>query len=278
MKDVLGVDLSEYQQGIDFSRLMEEGAQFAILRGGDGGYKDKCFDGFYDEATKLGLPVGAYWFSRATTQQAAQEEALDFYSRCLAGRQFALPVYIDVEAEKLKQLGKAALNGVIQAWCDTLRERNFCVGIYTNTNWLSNYLDFDALSGVELWIAQWSTREPARAHGMWQFGGETNYLRSNTMAGKVVDQNYMRVDYPARIRASGRNGFEKEEKPMQTPIRYHTLDEVPAWAKPELQTLLDSGALKGDERGDLDLSEDMLRTLIVGKRYADLLFSKTAEQ
>lgn len=274
MEHILGVDISEYQQGIDFTLLMEEGARFAILRGGDGGYKDKCFDGFYAEAKERELPVGAYWFSRATTQRAAREEALDFYSRCLAGRQFELPVYMDVEAEKLKALGADALGGVIQAWCDTLRERDFCVGVYTNTNWLQNHLDFDALHGIELWIAQWSVREPTRAHGMWQFGGETNLLRSNTMAGRVVDQNYMRVDYPARIRASGYNGFEKEEEQMQAPVRYHSLEEVPSWAKQELEALVRSGALRGDEKGDLNLSEDMLRTLLVAKRYADGLTSR----
>lgn len=270
MSGVLGVDISEYQQGIDFARLMADGAKFAILRGGDGWYKDKCFDAFYDAAKAVNLPVGAYWFTRATTEDEAIFEAEDFYKRCLKGRQFELPIYMDVEADKLRYLGKAALNKVIQTWCDTLRAHGFCVGIYTNTNFLNNYLDFAALQGIELWHAQWSTVEPTSDHGVWQFGGETNYLRYNQMAGKVVDQNFMSKDYPKIIKDAGLNGYKKEEPTMATEqVRYHKVEELPGWAQAEIKGLMDAGALKGDETGDLDLSLDMVRALMIGKRYAD---------
>lgn len=269
MNGILGVDISMYQEGIDFTRLMADGAKFAILRGGDGDYKDKCFDGFYEAAKAVNLPVGAYWFSRATTEEEARAEATDFYTRCLKGRQFELPIYMDVEAEKLKRLGKTALNKVIQAWCDTMRGFGMLPGIYTNTNWLNNYLDFSKLHDIELWHAQWSTVEPTSDHGMWQFGGETNFLRSNTMAGKIVDQNLMSKDYPKIIKEAGLNGYKKEALPVETKIetRYHKLEDLPAWAQPEIKELMDAGALKGDENGDLDLSLDMVRVLIVALRY-----------
>lgn len=271
MNGILGVDISEYQQGIDFNQLMADGAKFAILRGGDGWYKDKCFDEFYASAKAVNLPVGAYWFSRATTEEEARNEATDFYERCLKDRQFELPIYMDVEADKLKYLGKAALNKVIQAWCDTLRELGFCVGIYTNTSWLNNYLDYSKLEGVELWHAQWSTVEPTSNHGMWQFGGETNYLRYNKMAGKVVDQNLMSKDYPKIIKEAGLNGYKKEVTAVETEkdTRYHALEDLPEWAQPEIKELLEAGALKGDESGDLDLTLDMVRVLMISKRYAD---------
>ena len=57
---------------------------------------------------------------------------------------------------------------------------------------------------------------------------------------------------------------EKEENEM----RYKTINDVPAWAKKETQELIDSGALKGNENG-LDVTDDMLRTMIISKRYAD---------
>lgn len=267
---MLGVDISEYQKGISFDRLMEDGAKFVILRGGDGTYKDKCFDGFYTEAKSRGLPVGAYWFSRAVNETQARAEAKDFYTRCLHGRTFELPVYMDVESNAQRNLGKAALTRVIQAWCDTLLALGYCVGLYTSTSWLSSYVDFDRLKGVELWVAQWSSREPNQPHGMWQFGGETNYLRDKHMAGMVVDQNLMRKDYPTMIMEDGLNGFPKpgkEESGMAE--RFHRLEELPEWAQPEIKALMDAGALKGDENGDLDLTLDMVRVLIISKRYAD---------
>lgn len=51
-------------------------------------------------------------------------------------------------------------------------------------------------------------------------------------------------------------------------IRYHIFEEIPEWAKYDIKGLIDSGALKG-ANGDLNLSDDMMRSLIISKRYAD---------
>lgn len=51
--------------------------------------------------------------------------------------------------------------------------------------------------------------------------------------------------------------------------RYNKVEEMPAWAQPEIQALVDAGALRGDENGDLNLTEDMIRMLIINKRYSD---------
>lgn len=53
--------------------------------------------------------------------------------------------------------------------------------------------------------------------------------------------------------------------------RYHKLEDVPEWAQSAIKALMDAGALKGDDTGDIDLSKDMMRTLIISKRYADTL-------
>lgn len=51
--------------------------------------------------------------------------------------------------------------------------------------------------------------------------------------------------------------------------RYGSLDDVPDWAREETRRLVDRGALKGDEHGKLDVSMDMLRTMIVCQRMVD---------
>ena len=50
--------------------------------------------------------------------------------------------------------------------------------------------------------------------------------------------------------------------------RFQTISEVPASLRLETQALIDAGVLRGNENG-LDVTEDMLRTLIISKRYAD---------
>lgn len=61
--------------------------------------------------------------------------------------------------------------------------------------------------------------------------------------------------------------FNKEDN--MTP-RFKTIDDIPADLRREAQELIDAGALKGKggELG-LDVTEDMLRAIIIAKRYAD---------
>lgn len=51
--------------------------------------------------------------------------------------------------------------------------------------------------------------------------------------------------------------------------RIHSIGDAPAWAQPDLQKLIDRGALHGKDGGDLDLSEDMLRCMIVCQQMVD---------
>lgn len=48
--------------------------------------------------------------------------------------------------------------------------------------------------------------------------------------------------------------------------RYETIKDIPGWAREETQRLVDRGALRGNDRGKLDVSMDMLRTMIVCQR------------
>lgn len=61
-------------------------------------------------------------------------------------------------------------------------------------------------------------------------------------------------------------GAREEETGM---TRYNTVAEMPTWAQAEAQRLVDRGALKGDADGRLDLSLDMLRTMLVCQRMID---------
>lgn len=63
---------------------------------------------------------------------------------------------------------------------------------------------------------------------------------------------------------------EEEEEETMEKIRYQTVEELPAWAKPEAEELMALGALKGNEKG-LDLTEDMLRCLIINLRSTKAL-------
>lgn len=68
----------------------------------------------------------------------------------------------------------------------------------------------------------------------------------------------------AAILAAG-NTDEEDEDDM---VRYNTIEEVPSWAQDTVRALVDAGALGGVDGGNLDLSMDMIRGLVVGAKYA----------
>lgn len=60
---------------------------------------------------------------------------------------------------------------------------------------------------------------------------------------------------------------DREEVPDMP--RYDSVAEMPQWARADAQRLIDCGALQGNTGGKLDVSEDMLRTMIVCQRMVD---------
>ena len=65
---------------------------------------------------------------------------------------------------------------------------------------------------------------------------------------------------------AAKNTDEEDEDDM---VRYDSIDDVPGWAQDTVRALMDAGALQGDDQGRLDLSLDMIRGMVIGKRYAD---------
>lgn len=66
--------------------------------------------------------------------------------------------------------------------------------------------------------------------------------------------------------AMNENDNEEDEDDM---VRYNTIEDMPGWAQDTVRALMDAGALQGDNQGRLDLSLDMIRGMVIGKRYAD---------
>lgn len=47
---------------------------------------------------------------------------------------------------------------------------------------------------------------------------------------------------------------------------YHYTTEIPEWGRPTIQKLLDKGFLKGESESDLNLPENLVRTLVINDR------------
>lgn len=212
-----GIDISKWQGSFDFNKAIAEGVEFAIIKGGGGDaglYIDGKFVRNYNEAKSKGLPVGCYWFSRARSVEEALTEAEYFYNNIIKNRQFELPVYIDVEHRDMLAVGKDKLTAIIKAFCKKMEDFGCFVGIYSSKSFFESYMNDMELQAYAHWVAQWNTKCTYEGNenvlGMWQFGGETNLIRTNKVAGVTCDQNYMLLDYPAIIKGAGLNGYEKK--------------------------------------------------------------------
>jgi hypothetical protein len=225
MSKKFGIDVSKWQGNFDFSKAKsKDKVEFVILRGAYSTTKDIRFDNYYAKCKSLNLPVGVYHYSIATTVEQARAEAEFLYTKVLKGKQFELPIYIDVEDAKQLALSKEALTKIVQAWCDYLEGKGYFVGIYASLWTFQSELNDKALEKYTHWIAQWSKECTYTGDiDMWQFGGERNALRSNQIAGQTVDQDYMYRDFPSIIKAAGLNGFGKstvKPKPQTNFTRY----------------------------------------------------------
>ena len=106
---------------------------------------------------------------------------------------------------------------------------------------------------------------------MQRYGIDTEHvLRHYDVTGKRCPMPW--VDDPAQWVAfkdmlkQNDNDNDEEDDDM---VRYNTIEEVPSWAQDTVRALMDAGALQGDEHGCIDLSRDMIRGMVIGKRYAD---------
>lgn len=204
-----GIDISVWQKDMNLSQAKAEGVNFAIIRGAYGNKKDTAFESNYAKAKANNLGVGVYWWTRATNGAQAKEEVEALINSCLKGKQFEYPVYIDVEDKLLSNLGKSKVDEVIKSACETLEANGYYAGFYLNENWYKNKCNGSELAKrFTVWLAKWSKSEQT-SYPMWQFGGESNYIRSNKVAGIVCDQDYCFVDFPNIIKNAGLNGYGK---------------------------------------------------------------------
>ena len=208
MDKVFGIDVSFWQGNFNFQQAKNEGAKFSILRGAYSLSKDIRFEEYYNNANAAGLNVGVYHYTMATTVEQAIAEAKFLLDNILQGKIFELPIYFDVEDQVHKNLNRGQVSSIAKAWLNYLEERGYWVGIYSSRSFIERYLTEDVRNRYSLWVAQWNTELTYTGNcGMWQFGGETNLVRSNKIAGVICDQNFMLVDYPTLIKNAGKNGY-----------------------------------------------------------------------
>ena len=205
-----GIDVSVWQGSIDWSKVKDQ-IDFAILRAGYGRHasqKDDRFEEYYAECKKYGIPVGAYWFSYATTKEDAIREAkacievLGGTVDVLKGKSFEYPIMFDIEHST--QTSEKVASEIIPAFCDTLREAGYYPALYTYYSFIKNYIPESVYSKYDLAIAHYAESTPWSDKEFWQYSstGRIDGIKGD------VDLDYCYIDnYPEKIKKLGLNNL-----------------------------------------------------------------------
>lgn len=218
-----GIDISAWQRNFDIAKArLDYGVEFVIIKagGGDAGlYTDKYFKRNYNLCEQLGMPKGCYFFSKAMTMESAQKE-VEYFLNIIKGKRFDYPIFVDYE-DKILTLSKRALTNIAKFQLKTLQDAGYWVGIYTSESHFNDHFIDEELKGYSHWVANYAVEEPPKlkysATQMWQCCGSRSAAVNPIMIGEPIDQNYCYIDYPARIKAKGLNGYSKTSEADNLP-------------------------------------------------------------
>lgn len=214
-----GIDVSHHQGTVDWSKVKNDGVDFAIIRAGFGyldGNVDKQFQTNMKNAQAQGIPVGTYHYSYAENLEESAKDAYYMLNK-IQGYQFDYPIFYDMEdSVMLEGTGgnRTLLTNMALKFCSILKENGYYTGVYANKNWMTHYLDAEKLeaNGIDVWLAHYTTQTDYKGpYTMWQYSstGRVDGVVDYKGNPADVDLNYCYVNYPQIIKNSGLNNGKK---------------------------------------------------------------------
>ena len=208
----IGIDVARYQGTIDWAAVSNTEVDFAMIRVGYRGRSDGIIkedpNGRYNlqEAAKAEIPMGAYFFSTAISEEEAQEEA-DWVAETLACYPITYPVVYDCEGFKEEtsrqfSMTKQERTDVALAFLEAIERHGYEGMFYASKGELEGENDWETSRLAEeykIWVAQYPAQPypdtPASTyngtHQMWQYttNGEVRGIR------QPVDMNIAYFGY-----------------------------------------------------------------------------------
>ncbi len=283
-----GIDVSKWQGKIDWQKVKESGIEFAYIRIGYRGetgeiFKDDNADYNIQQAEKAGILVGVYFFSTATTEAEAREEA-QWTAKAIEGYSISYPVVYDCEGYKKLtsrlfgiSAGDRTKNAV--AFLEEIKNSGYEPMFYVARNdILTNlYWKIDDISvKYKVWIAQYpATTYPeiekpeysGRADA-WQY---TDKGKVDGIEGNVD----MVVCYFERELASPKNESERPADataPLTNEEKLYTEVNEEVTAK-ELTNLRSAATTKSDVVATLKNGEIVTRIGVGSNGWSKLIYN-----
>ena len=179
--EIKGIDVSQYQGKIDWEKVKASGIGFAMIRVGwvDNIIlrEDTCFRQNMQGAISAGIPVGVYAYSYVTNPDSAKAAA-ERVKEAIKPYKLSWPVAFDIEDTQKKYhggLSKAENTAIAKAFCEGIRAGGYLPMVYTYTYFADTYLNMEALSGYEVWIADYRGYVGyGGKYSIWQYSSSGN--------------------------------------------------------------------------------------------------------
>ena len=170
--NIKGIDVSEFQGDIDWTKIKEQDVNFAIIRfssfpgyhDGDSLYIDEKFYENVAACQALDISYGVYCFSTATTVAEAKLEAKKTVEALKRnGLDPGLPIYYDAETDFHKNNPEETAK-LAKAFSEEVKENGYRAGLYASYSLIKDmaYYD-DSIKDMDKWVA-WYRYNSERAY------------------------------------------------------------------------------------------------------------------
>ena len=162
----LGIDVSFYQEDIDFEQVADSGIQVVYIRSSLGGdYIDPKFEDNYAKASAAGLSIGFYHYVTARSISQAQYQA-QFFVNTIQDKDFDCRLAMDFE--DLQYLTDTEINAIGLAFIQTVEQLRGKKAVVYSDSYNAGYTFSGAITAYPLWVAEYGAASPSD-NSNWSF-------------------------------------------------------------------------------------------------------------
>ncbi len=185
-----GIDVSQWQENIDFKKVKEDGIEIVYIKSSQGNdFIDPYFERNYRNAKENNLKIGVYHFLTARSVEEAREEA-DFFAAVISKKQIDCRLAMDFEI--FGDLNKREINEISKAFLERVEEKTKKeMVIYSDASNAKDTFDEELAKKYPIWVAEYGVREPSN-NGKWKNWVGFQYEDNGRIRGikGSVDRDY----------------------------------------------------------------------------------------
>lgn len=170
----IGIDVSKWQEEIDWKKVKDSGVEFAMIRIGyqDGIKGENVIDPYFYQniktAKEVGLSVGVYFYSYASTKEESEEQA-EWIIQQLQNYSLELPIAFDWEnwtSFPKFEISFYKLNDIANTFMQKIKSKGYDTSLYSSKTYLEKIWEN---TEYKTWLAHYTdeTNYTGKYH-MWQ--------------------------------------------------------------------------------------------------------------